>query len=187
MGDEPRLRASPLARAIAREHGVDLRAVRGSGRAGRVLRADVLAHVGSGEPEPDAVDVAPRLALTVTADAARLLDMAGRLDTGLGELVGRAAAAALTRHPQVAAVTGNGIPVLEVAVDRFMPPVSGGGAAVLAVGAVTRAVVEHEGVIAVRPRVQVVLTVDDRVPDIAAAGLLATLRDLIERPARFLV
>jgi hypothetical protein len=48
-------------------------------------------------------------------------------------------------------------------------------------------VVEHEGVIAVRPRVQVVLTVDDRVPDIAAAGLLATLRDLIERPARFLV
>jgi pyruvate/2-oxoglutarate dehydrogenase complex dihydrolipoamide acyltransferase (E2) component len=113
--------------------------------------------------------------------------MAGRLDTGLGELVGRAAAAALASHPQVAAVTGNGIPVLEVAVDRFMPPVSGGGAAVLAVGAVTRAVVEHEGAIAVRPRVQVVLTVDDRVPDVAAAGLLATLRDLIERPARFLV
>jgi pyruvate/2-oxoglutarate dehydrogenase complex dihydrolipoamide acyltransferase (E2) component len=191
MGDEPRLRASPLARAIAREHGVDLRAVRGSGRAGRVLRADVLAHVEAGGPEPDTepgtVDVAPRLALTVTADAARLLDMAGRLETGLGELVGRAAGAALRSHPDVAAVTGDGIPVLEVAVDRFMPPVSGGGAAVLAVGAVTRAVVEHEGAVAVRPRVQVVLTVDDRVPDAAAAGLLATLRDLIERPARFLV
>jgi pyruvate/2-oxoglutarate dehydrogenase complex dihydrolipoamide acyltransferase (E2) component len=190
MGDEPRLRVSPLARAIAREHGVDLRAVRGSGRAGRVLRADVLGHVQAGErgPEPAvAADVRARLALTVTVDAAGLMDMAGRLGVSLGDLVGRAAGAALLTHSEVAAVTGTAIPVLEVEVDRFMPPVSGGGAAVLAVGAVTRAVVEHEGAVAVRPRVQVVLTVDDRVPDVAAAGLMGTLWDLLERPARFLV
>ncbi|MBN1827226.1 MAG: 2-oxo acid dehydrogenase subunit E2 [Candidatus Eisenbacteria bacterium] len=42
--------ASPLARNVAREHGVDLAAVSGTGRAGRITKEDVLARVGpSGE------------------------------------------------------------------------------------------------------------------------------------------
>jgi pyruvate dehydrogenase E2 component (dihydrolipoamide acetyltransferase) len=39
-----RVKASPLARRIARESGVDLRTLAGSGPGGRIVRADVLAH-----------------------------------------------------------------------------------------------------------------------------------------------
>ncbi|HEV7584674.1 MAG TPA: dihydrolipoamide acetyltransferase family protein [Solirubrobacteraceae bacterium] len=45
-----RVRASPLARRIARENGIDLRTLAGSGPGGRIVRADVLAH----EPAPAA-------------------------------------------------------------------------------------------------------------------------------------
>lgn len=40
-------RASPKARRLAREHGIDLRTVRGSGPGGEILAEDVLAIVGS--------------------------------------------------------------------------------------------------------------------------------------------
>jgi pyruvate dehydrogenase E2 component (dihydrolipoamide acetyltransferase) len=46
-----RVRASPLARRMARESGVDLRALTGSGPRGRIVKADVLAPgAGSGAP-----------------------------------------------------------------------------------------------------------------------------------------
>jgi pyruvate dehydrogenase E2 component (dihydrolipoamide acetyltransferase) len=41
-----RVRASPLARRIARERGVDIGALRGSGPAGRIVKADVQAWLG---------------------------------------------------------------------------------------------------------------------------------------------
>lgn len=43
-----RMRASPLARRMAQEHGVDLASVRGSGPEGRVVRADVEAALAGG-------------------------------------------------------------------------------------------------------------------------------------------
>jgi pyruvate dehydrogenase E2 component (dihydrolipoamide acetyltransferase) len=46
------VRASPMARAIARELGVDLAAVQGSGPAGRVIRADVEKAAQGGTPSP---------------------------------------------------------------------------------------------------------------------------------------
>ena len=48
-----RVKASPLARRIARESGVDLRTLTGSGPGGRIVRADVLAR-GTGAAEPRA-------------------------------------------------------------------------------------------------------------------------------------
>jgi pyruvate dehydrogenase E2 component (dihydrolipoamide acetyltransferase) len=57
-GDGERVRASPLARRIARELGVDLRGLRGSGPGGRVVRADVegaAAPAGTAEPARPAV------------------------------------------------------------------------------------------------------------------------------------
>jgi pyruvate dehydrogenase E2 component (dihydrolipoamide acetyltransferase) len=53
-----RVRASPLARRLAGEHGVDLAAVAGSGPGGRVLRDDVLAAV-AGRPVGQLAPVAP--------------------------------------------------------------------------------------------------------------------------------
>ncbi|HZS03068.1 MAG TPA: dihydrolipoamide acetyltransferase family protein [Chloroflexota bacterium] len=46
--DQGAVRASPMARAIARERGIDLRTVHGSGPGGRVIRADVEAVGGNG-------------------------------------------------------------------------------------------------------------------------------------------
>jgi len=55
LEDPPRVRASPLARRIAKARGIDLGGVRGSGPHGRILRADVEAHrpataLAPGEP-----------------------------------------------------------------------------------------------------------------------------------------
>jgi pyruvate dehydrogenase E2 component (dihydrolipoamide acetyltransferase) len=48
---DDRIKASPLARRIAREQGIDLGAVLGSGPGGRIVRADV---EEAAEPQPDA-------------------------------------------------------------------------------------------------------------------------------------
>src|SRR5690606_6536397 len=50
-GGEPNgaLHATPLARKIAREQGVDLARVRASGPAGRIREQDVLAYLSSGD------------------------------------------------------------------------------------------------------------------------------------------
>ncbi|HSD49206.1 MAG TPA: dihydrolipoamide acetyltransferase family protein, partial [Actinomycetota bacterium] len=42
-----RVRSSPLVRNIAREHGVDISRVEGSGLSGRVTKGDILAHIAS--------------------------------------------------------------------------------------------------------------------------------------------
>ena len=48
---EPVINASPLAHAIADERGVDLMLVRGSGRAGRITKEDVLTYIASRKAE----------------------------------------------------------------------------------------------------------------------------------------
>jgi 2-oxoglutarate dehydrogenase E2 component (dihydrolipoamide succinyltransferase) len=45
---------SPVARRLAAEHGIELRAVTGSGRRGRIRKADVLAAISAGGPAPPA-------------------------------------------------------------------------------------------------------------------------------------
>lgn len=62
-----RLRASPLARKIAREAGIDLAGVAGSGPQGRIVQADVLAAraaqpTGKSAPTPTPAAPAPRSA-----------------------------------------------------------------------------------------------------------------------------
>ena len=53
-------RATPLARRLARQNGIDIATIAGSGRRGRIEKADVLAAVAAGIPDvasPDARDV----------------------------------------------------------------------------------------------------------------------------------
>ncbi|HEX3433637.1 MAG TPA: dihydrolipoamide acetyltransferase family protein [Solirubrobacteraceae bacterium] len=52
-GDGARAKASPLARRIARDRGVDLHALSGSGPGGRIVKADVEAAGGSAAAGPD--------------------------------------------------------------------------------------------------------------------------------------
>jgi pyruvate dehydrogenase E2 component (dihydrolipoamide acetyltransferase) len=62
-----RVKASPLARRIARERGIDLRGVAGSGPGGRIVRADVLAP--SAAPQATAATVpAPGPPATASLD-----------------------------------------------------------------------------------------------------------------------
>jgi len=53
-GLRERVRASPLARRIARESGVDLRLLSGSGPGGRIVRADVIGQQGAAASEASA-------------------------------------------------------------------------------------------------------------------------------------
>lgn len=50
--DNDRPKASPLARKIAQEYGIDLRRIKGSGPQGRIVERDVLAYLDSLKTEP---------------------------------------------------------------------------------------------------------------------------------------
>ena len=81
MDDGERLRASPLARRIAAEHGVALGAIAGTGPYGRIVRDDVMAAIEAGTavsakaaaaaPMAAAVATAPARPVAVTAEDTR--------------------------------------------------------------------------------------------------------------------
>jgi pyruvate dehydrogenase E2 component (dihydrolipoamide acetyltransferase) len=97
--------ATPLARALARDLGVDLAAVTGSGRGGRIRRADVEAAAAA--PPVEAL----HFHLTVTVDAEALLafraelnrhlQAGGGLEVGLDDLVVKACAGLLAANPDL--------------------------------------------------------------------------------------
>jgi pyruvate dehydrogenase E2 component (dihydrolipoamide acetyltransferase) len=93
--------ATPLARAAARDLGVDLAAVGGSGRGGRIMQADVEAAVAAGA-EVEAVPLSamrrtvarrlvqstqstPHVYLTSTVDAEALLEFRAQLNQQLAD------------------------------------------------------------------------------------------------------
>ena len=72
VNSRERLLASPVVRTIAREHGIDLRTVTGSGPGGRIIRADVENLIGAPTPGLPAAEgatapVAPPDAVTAPA------------------------------------------------------------------------------------------------------------------------
>jgi pyruvate dehydrogenase E2 component (dihydrolipoamide acetyltransferase) len=124
--------ASPSAKRLARELGVDLRSIAGSGPGGRIVEADVATAVatpaGAGEPGPGAAveplsamrrTIAERLrsglattaqlTLTAEADVTELAERLAGWSSGAGrritytEAIVRACALALRDHPRVAA------------------------------------------------------------------------------------
>ena len=73
-GDEERQRISPLARRLAREHGIDLNDIAGTGTGGRVRKEDILAYVAQQQAAPKAPaapSFAPRPALSPMPVAAQ--------------------------------------------------------------------------------------------------------------------
>ncbi|MHB1160110.1 MAG: dihydrolipoamide acetyltransferase family protein [Chloroflexota bacterium] len=55
---EPRIRASGLAKRLARERGIDLAALKGSGPGGRILESDVIGYLA--HLSPQSLPIAPR-------------------------------------------------------------------------------------------------------------------------------
>lgn len=56
---DQRVKASPLAKSIAKEAGIDLTSLKGSGDSGRIVRKDVEAAVGQGTPQTTVSGSAP--------------------------------------------------------------------------------------------------------------------------------
>ncbi|WP_344281334.1 dihydrolipoamide acetyltransferase family protein, partial [Actinomadura napierensis] len=63
--------SSPLARRLARDHGIDLATLTGSGPGGRIVRADIEATIRNGAPAPAAPAPAPAPAQAPAPAAAK--------------------------------------------------------------------------------------------------------------------
>jgi pyruvate dehydrogenase E2 component (dihydrolipoamide acetyltransferase) len=121
--------ATPMAKRLAREHGIDLREVRGSGPGGRIQESDVLAYLEQRRRAPAALEAPPaarvipfagmrraiaermteslqttaQVTITTEADVTGLVEfvdrLKGQLDISYTAVVVKAVAAALRRHP----------------------------------------------------------------------------------------
>jgi len=129
-GAAGRVKASPLARRLARDLGVELSALSGSGPHGRVVKSDVMAAADNGgaaaEPSPSHEEVqeltrtqsliarrmaesrgtVPEFALEVEVDMGGVLEMRRELTAlaepgpSLNDIIVKACALALRRHPR---------------------------------------------------------------------------------------
>jgi pyruvate dehydrogenase E2 component (dihydrolipoamide acetyltransferase) len=133
-GDRERVRASPLARRLAEEQGLDLRSIEGSGPGGRIVKRDIeraaeegVAPAAAAPAAGETVKVSqmrkaiakrlvqsigpiPTFYLTIEADVGRLVELRKRINArledrgekvSLNDLILKATAEALRRHPEV--------------------------------------------------------------------------------------
>jgi pyruvate dehydrogenase E2 component (dihydrolipoamide acetyltransferase) len=123
---EDRQRSSPLARKMARELGVDLKAVQGSGPGGRIVAKDIQKGPAAVAREDQSIPlsamrrtIAKRLAesigpiphffLTADYDVTNLVSLRSQIEekTSLNDFIIRAVALALREHPFVNASWGD--------------------------------------------------------------------------------
>ncbi|MBE2998180.1 pyruvate dehydrogenase complex dihydrolipoamide acetyltransferase [Nocardiopsis sp. HNM0947] len=69
-GPADRPRTSPLARRLAKEYGLDINAIQGSGPKGRIVRADIEAAAKEGQPAEEQAPAAPQESKPAAAPAA---------------------------------------------------------------------------------------------------------------------
>lgn len=129
IGDSSKPRATPLARRIAREHGLDLAAIAGQGPRGRIRAEDVNGHLNKPQPAPVSDEytlipidgmrrtIAERLTLSKTTvphfylsaacDMAKLLALRGEINTvesmpklSVNDFIVKALALALKQVPE---------------------------------------------------------------------------------------
>jgi pyruvate/2-oxoglutarate dehydrogenase complex dihydrolipoamide acyltransferase (E2) component len=178
---------TPLTRRLARDLGVDLERVRGTGRGGRITRADVEAAARGRVPGPATL---PLVHLTVAVDAEALLDLEDELDrqVGVPDLVVGACATVLRAEPELnAALGGDALTVVHLNVDQLRPPSDPPAVAVLSFGAVLPEAVATDGGIEVRRRVRLTLSIDDRAVDgVTGARFLGGLKTALEHPLQIL-
>jgi len=180
-------RTTPLVRRLARDLGVDLERVRGTGRGGRITRADVKAAALAPALGPATL---PLVHLTVAVDAEALLDLEDDLgrEVTVPDLVARACATVLRADPGLnAALGGDALAVAHLNVDQLRAVVEPPAGAVLGLGAVLPEVVATDEGIGVRRRMRLTLSIDDRAVDGATgARFLGRLKAALEQPLQIL-
>ena len=94
-----RMRASPIVKRLAAEHGIDLNAIAGTGPGGRIVKDDIMPFVTGAKPAPSAMQPAPQ-----TQPAAAV----PTTDVGPGGSPGQAAppAGAVREMPRIRKTTG---------------------------------------------------------------------------------
>ncbi len=120
--------ATPMAKRLAREHGIDLREVRGTGPGGRIQEADVLAYLEQRQKAPAAPEALP---------AARVVPF-----TGMRRAIAERMTESLQTMAQVTLTTEADVTGLVEFVDRLKPKVDISYTAVL-VKAVAAALRQH--------------------------------------------
>lgn len=111
---EGRNAATPRARRAARDSGVDIRTVKGTGRGGRIRERDVLAVRGAGSHVPVTTlrrTIAERMmqsrqntapvTLTTRADASNLVKLRNQHKASHTDVIAKLVAAALREHPML--------------------------------------------------------------------------------------
>ena len=126
-GEEDRVKASPRAKALARERGIDLASVTGSGPGGRIVEEDILKAGGTVSPRTTGATDRPlsqmrkaiartttqskapvphfyltaEIAMDETEQLRTQLKQTRRFHPSLTDVIVKAAAMALTRHPEI--------------------------------------------------------------------------------------
>ncbi|MEL6390085.1 MAG: pyruvate dehydrogenase complex dihydrolipoamide acetyltransferase [Bacteroidota bacterium] len=148
--DDQRIKASPLARAMAKENQIELKSVSGTGEGGRIVKADIEKAIQTGPtttastaatqvvfqgvPSGESTQIpitqmrktiarrlseskfgAPHFYLTVEIDMARAMDARKAVNDleehkiSFNDIVVKATAAALRRHPKINSSWGDGV------------------------------------------------------------------------------
>jgi pyruvate dehydrogenase E2 component (dihydrolipoamide acetyltransferase) len=109
-----RVRASPLARRLAREHGIDLHRLQGSGPSGRILREDI--EVGALDVADDRVRARRHIAAQVSASRRDIPAFAASRWIDLEAMV-----AEIARHERQRSATDYFLLAIARAIDEVTP------------------------------------------------------------------
>src|SRR5439155_726862 len=181
-----RVKASPLAKKIAAQSGVDLRLIRGTGPGGRIIRRDVEAASVTAAAAPAAVTAAPAAALTVPGVEYEDRSLA-QIAVDARDLADRARVRKL-RAPELSGATFSISNLGMYDVAEFSAIINPPEGAILAVGSVRRMPVVDDAGLGVGRRMALTLSCDHRVMDGAmGARFLQDVKRLLEEPLRLLV
>src|SRR5438105_4079225 len=165
------VRASPLARRLAEEMGVDLSSLKGSGPEGRIVKEDVIAAGGT-RPK---------------ADRRRAQPAAGQAAGPAVEVVepSRMHATIARRMAEATSTISN---LGMYGVDEFTAIINPPEAAILAVGAIKDVPVVEDARIVAGKLMRMTLSVDHRVfYGATAAQFMAEVKRLLENPVTLLI
>src|SRR5436190_2053891 len=177
-GDDRGIKASPLARRLAGEMGVDLASIKGTGPEGRIVKEDVLA---AGTARPTADRRRPPAVSDRRASAEMEMVEPNRMQATIAR-PGRPA----ERHLSGATFSVSNLGMFGV--DEFTAIINPLEAAILAVGAIKDVSVVDGGRIVPGKVMRTTLSVDHRVfYGATAAQFMAEIKRLIENPVTLLV